>query len=323
MDGFDKVVAKVIITRPTVGAGNLLMKAGLGLPTIVNGDSIDARTAKLLELAKEQGGLGPTITQTYPLFDDGTNGDRFANNEYWSAQLPKLALVEGEYKYRFVFTITENGKTFQREATHTVSVEVKIDPEATIPEIEDLGVGQDGRQRTRFKIVPQDALGNFIGPGRPGAFEIVTTGDALIEKGREGEDGVVDDGRGGYEVIASWLEGEEEPTLILKQNGKVRQTLILPTLKLILGMPDINVHFDEDIIDRPPVVPPTVNRDVSNTTPAPGELVRISMSPSDFDIYRYTTVEDIGGLVYTGENTADENPEGTTFVMLKPAEFHY
>jgi hypothetical protein len=160
-------------------------------------------------------------TKTYKLYDDGTHGDTFANNHYWSAELTDLGLVEGNYHYHYVVTITYNGETFRREADQTIFVEVKIDPEKTTTSVEDLGM-VGGRQNTRFTFTPMDEMGNLLGPGRQDFFELETTGDAKIE----GE--VREDGKGRYEVVVSWSNDQGPPNLTLTQNGQPRQVVLLP-----------------------------------------------------------------------------------------------
>lgn len=195
-----------------------------------------AQRSMLLELHNES--IIPTITKTYKLYDDGTHGDRFANNNYWSNKIPELGQVEGYHHLHYVVTIVHNGKTFNREADQTIYVEVKIDPKKTDTKLEDLDP-LNGRERTMYTIIPTDSLGNFVGPGKQDLFEIITTGDAKIE------DGITDDGKGGYQVIVSWTKDEGEPTLILSQNDKIRQTVNLPNGDIAFGLAPIPDHVDQ------------------------------------------------------------------------------
>jgi len=349
MGEFDNVDAKVTITSPLFGTGNILSEHGLGEPKNIFGDLVDNRSSKLNEL-NEKGGnilrvitssvynddrspkqstqyfsktsgpsnsfegtwinldkktnentkliiedgerisvhawgkcqptdcdwkteygikmtddsyqviwdqgfvvrnmllsihgesIIPTVTETYQLYDDGTHGDRFANNHYWSTSLSNLAIVEGNYNLHYELTITHEGKTFQREADQTIYVEAKIDAEKTKATIEDLGF-ENGRQLTKYTFVPMDSLGNFVGPGRLDRFEIETIGDVIIE------DGVKEDGKGTYWIEVSWTESQGVPNVVLKQNGQIRQTLILPEEKLKIGMPPL--QFPHDDVDAP------------------------------------------------------------------------
>lgn len=318
LDEFDRVDAQVIITRPLQGTGNLLAQYGLGQPSTNNGDAVNARTVRLQELAKEFGNqFIPTETLTFSLNDAGKDGDRFANNGYWSAQLPDFAKVEGHYRMTFLFTITEKGRTFRREVNQSVYVEVAIDPEATKASIEPLQPDKEGRQRTRYQFTPRDSLGNYLGPGRRTLFELVPRGDVRIEQEEE-------DGRGTYQVTVSWTKEQGEPALALQQNSGIRQTLLLPDGKLVRGMPAPESHFEKE--PQPPVLPPAngkVVRAVSNLRPAPGEVISVTLTPAGFETYNYSVLEDIGGLIFTGKHSADANPAGTQFGMLKPLPFTY
>jgi len=321
LDEFDKVEAIVTITRPLVGTGNLLAKAGLGDGTTIKGDAVDPRAARLLQLAKRsQGDLVPTVTEKFPLYDDGTHGDRFANNHYWSTQLPSLGKIEGMYRYNFKFIISEGGQTFTREANHSVYVAVNIDPKATKTDIKNIGTTSanfgEGRTGTIITFVPQDSLGNLLGPGRVGSFELSTRGDVRIE----GE--IKDDGRGSYLATVSWTKKAKEPALALTQDGQPRLIVDLasgtvnsdlePREHLLLHFTAANTTIDP----KPPNT--NVQRQVRTTSLAPGDIVDVSIQPSGFDAHYFGLKEDIGDLEYTGSYSAAFNPEGTTFLTEQP-----
>ena len=59
-------------------------------------------------------------------------------------------------------------------------------------------------------------MGNLLGPGRVGSFELSTRGDVRIE----GE--IKDDGRGSYLATVSWTKKAKEPALALTQDGQPR-----------------------------------------------------------------------------------------------------
>lgn len=319
MDEFDQVEAKVTVIRPLVGSGNLLAEFGLGQEAEIAGDIIDPRSARLKQIQEEADTpLIPTITETFSLNDEGMNGDRYANNNYWSTQLMDLATVEGVYHFHFEFVFMEGGETIQQETSHSIYVEVKIDPDATRADVLPLDPGADGRNRTQFVFTPMDKLGNLLGPGRADLFELSVNGDARIESEVE------DDGRGTYSVVVSWTEEGPIPTLILSQNGTPRQTVDLPTGEIERGLPDIHTHFPSSGIQDPLDFPQlTVKRDASNRTPVPGEEVTMTIVPENFSAFFYAVEEDIGELVYTGSHTAQGNPEGTTFAMTNPVKFTY
>lgn len=87
--GYDKVVARVEVTRPARGLGDALVAAGLGKSDEREGDPRDARHATLARVGWKPDGDHPhPDTQTFVLYDDGTHGDHLPNNHYWTVDLP-------------------------------------------------------------------------------------------------------------------------------------------------------------------------------------------------------------------------------------------
>lgn len=62
-------------------------------------------------------------SETHPLFDDGTNGDKLPDNFIWSAELPNPPQTPGPYHLRGRFLLTKDGSTVVREAEYTIVVE--------------------------------------------------------------------------------------------------------------------------------------------------------------------------------------------------------
>ena len=98
------------------------------------------------------------------LFDDGTSGDKLANDGTYSLLFEDTSL-EGTYSYRFhVRGSTDDGIKFSR--TRTISQYVRIKPETDDSQISILPISTVGNLQTSlFYFVPQDALGNYYGPG--------------------------------------------------------------------------------------------------------------------------------------------------------------
>ncbi len=168
--GYDRVDARVEITRPLSGIGTLIGRGRLRKARKIGGELLDPRAATLLALQEEGGGqLIPTVTEVYPLRDDGKGGDLVADNLYWSAQLPKLADVDGMYQYRFIVELEKNSCTTRRELLQSVFVEVRVDPEASDIRA-DPGAVTDAGQTYSVSLTPRDRLGNLWGPGRPGSL---------------------------------------------------------------------------------------------------------------------------------------------------------
>lgn len=62
-------------------------------------------------------------TSTHVLHDDGTHGDRLANNNYWTVELPEPTKREGVHHLRGRFELTKDGSTRVREAEYSVTVQ--------------------------------------------------------------------------------------------------------------------------------------------------------------------------------------------------------
>ena len=158
--GWDKVNARVEVEYPTVGIGTLLAQHGVGGPRTVNGETIDARTAALLGITI------PTAKATFPLYDDGTHGDLHAGNSQWTADLPGMGKVDGMYKLRYMLDLTANSCTTHRELVQSVFVDVGVDSKTSRVAAGTPSPQADGWRRFDVSIVPADAAGNIVGPGR-------------------------------------------------------------------------------------------------------------------------------------------------------------
>lgn len=63
---------------------------------------------------------GPGGVATYTLFDDGTNGDAGAGDNYWTRAIPQAVSGPGAHVLRASFDLTEGGCTVHREAEYSV-----------------------------------------------------------------------------------------------------------------------------------------------------------------------------------------------------------
>jgi hypothetical protein len=80
-----------------------------------------------------------------------------------------------------------------------------------------------GRKVTRVQFVPVDKSGSPLGPGLIDALLITTQGDVRIERKRD------TDGRGAYEILASWTDTKGAPALSIGQVGRPKDAV---TVKL-------------------------------------------------------------------------------------------
>jgi hypothetical protein len=158
--GWDKVDARVEVEYPRVGVGTLLAHSRLGESQRINGELIDARTAALSGLNV------PTVTATFPLYDDGTHGDLYPGNGYWTGELTGLGKTDGLYKLRFMFDLTAGGCTTHREMVQSVFVDVGVDPKGSKISPGTPVQLDNGWRKFDVTMLPADSLGNPRGPGR-------------------------------------------------------------------------------------------------------------------------------------------------------------
>lgn len=151
--------ARVEVEYPLIGLGTLLNEQVLDDELSFEGEFLDRRAATLSKLDI------PTKIATFQLFDDGTHGDLYSGNNYWTASLPGIGGIDGMYKLRFILDMTVNGCTSRREMVQSIFVNIGVDPKATktniLSELQD-----DGSRRTDVQILPVDVYGNLWGPGR-------------------------------------------------------------------------------------------------------------------------------------------------------------
>jgi hypothetical protein len=158
--GWDKVDARVEVEYPTVGVGALLAQRGLGQPTVVNKERIDPRAAALAGINI------PTAKKIFPLFDDGTHGDLYPGNAFWTAELTGLGKTDGLYKLRYIFDLTAAGCTTHRELAQSFYVDVGVDGKSSRVTPGDVSTLPNGWHKLDVSVSPADISGNSIGPGR-------------------------------------------------------------------------------------------------------------------------------------------------------------
>jgi Trypsin-like peptidase domain/von Willebrand factor type A domain len=153
----DNAMAKVTVTRPANGVGNVLSQARLGPATTVNGDAIPARQATLLGI--ESATAKPVITyidETHDLFDDGGHGDGGMEPDgIFGNPLTDLLKAEGHHTFHAVVTYGVNCVS-TRETLWTVHVDTGIDPSKTGVQTSPAGTLPDGSKQTQVTITPKD-----------------------------------------------------------------------------------------------------------------------------------------------------------------------
>lgn len=215
----------VEIESPVDGTGNVLTGTGLSAPIVVGGDQLDARTATLVQLEQARGGsLIGTSTAVLPLFDDGKrDGDGVLEPDgVFGNPLADVLRHEGHYTFHARATYG-HACAGMRETLWSTHVEVGIDPGHTTVKTDPLGEGPGGCVLVGATFTPRDRYGNYVGPGRLGAFTVAgLTGSTL-------ESNVRDNGDGSYSVELCWdPEQAETPGVIVTQPERPGAVLPLP-----------------------------------------------------------------------------------------------
>lgn len=210
--GWNKVDARVEVEYPTVGLGTLLAQARPQEPRRINGELIDARTATLQKITI------PTATTTFPLFDDGTHGDLYAGNAYWTGELTGLGKTDGMYKLRYLFDLTAGGCTTHRELLQSVFIDTGVDPKASGVSLGAAVVLPNGWRKFDVTMTPADVFQNRLGPWR------AATVSCAPKKSCRAEPKPIDDGKGTYHIVM-----EVAPNVGSVQVGAFDTTFDLPT----------------------------------------------------------------------------------------------
>lgn len=188
--GYDSVSAKVEVTYPLDGLGNIFTRK-LDEARVIAGDPVDRRGATL---TGTNGANIPTGMAMFPLYDDGTHGDEHPNNQYWTSILPGLGRYDGMYQFRFLLDFTVGGCTTHRELMRSVFMDSKSHPATTTTMVVSNNVLPDGRRLTSVRITPRDIYTNMWGPGRIGVIRCDDPKDCQIQQGAR------DNGDGSYTV---------------------------------------------------------------------------------------------------------------------------
>jgi hypothetical protein len=157
--GYDRVVAQVEVEYPTVGLGAIAAR-----------NRGDARRVEGETLGGAGGALSraqvPTARAVFKLNDDGVDGDETPGNLHYTGTLTGLGLVDGHYRFRFLFELTADGCTTRREATQSIFVEVGVDPDKSRVDVQPGQPRPDGSRTVDVRLLPLDRFGNLLGPGR-------------------------------------------------------------------------------------------------------------------------------------------------------------
>ena len=219
--GFDKVEAKVTVTRPLQSLSELHRKTDVKEGSRREGDPMTVRQAADLQIdPKQSGQVIKTETVTFPLTDDGKNGDTSAQDRYWEVALPeKFAEFDGEYTFHAYFTICRGNLCFEREAQHTIEVNARPDPRSSKVQVnQDAVPGQ-----ATVLYTPLTAQGIPLGANRESLLRFVGGNGVTVRDIRSV------DAAGTYVLKVAFNPADPNPTLSVAPFGRPRDAL---TIKL-------------------------------------------------------------------------------------------
>lgn len=140
------------------------------------------------------------------LYDDGTHGDPLPNDGVYS--LSYALDEEGTYNMRF-FAVgqTSDGMDFSRTRRISQYASIRPDEESTQTQTQNMGIS-NGLVNYAVYFLPQDNLGNYMGPGFKTKFKLSTSSGVFASE-------VVDLNNGYYAQLIRYPQGSPEPTVTI------------------------------------------------------------------------------------------------------------
>lgn len=203
---------RLTVTRPTASVGTLLTRAKRPqAPAAKKGDTIPARHTTMLALEKSS--RKPLIEYAEHRFDLSSAAARINNatkSGLYGASLNDFLNVEGTYTFHAVATYA-HGKDCvgSREIQWSTEVEVGVDQDKSDIKVTTGAARPDKKKPVTFVIVPRDAFGNHVGPGRPDAFTLSGAPGTTLTAA------VRDNGDGSYAVAGLIDAGVRKPAIVL------------------------------------------------------------------------------------------------------------
>lgn len=202
---------RLTVTRPAASVGTILTKASKRQPPAAQkGEPIPSLQTTMLAIEKST--RKPIVGYTEQRFD--LSGDPVQTNvTARSAGLHGTVLtdflnVEGTYTFHAVATYGKDCIS-SRELQWSVEVEVGVDQAKSDVKITTGATLPDKKKLITVVIVPRDAFGNHVGPGRPDGFTVTGT------PGTKLTGAVHDNGDGSYTVGGVIDAGVKKPSIVL------------------------------------------------------------------------------------------------------------
>lgn len=258
---------EVEITRPTMSIGEVLMQSvqndGVLSAREFKGDVIGGRHTRLIDLENrlytrhepEQDPDSPddnprfvytpipeplgaperlitTVTDTFPLFDDGQHFDGAIEPDgQFGNEIRDITQYEGTYHFRAVAHFGPNGE-YTRETCWSVAVMAGIDAGTTTFIVANGVVRPDGQQEVTITFTPRDRYNRLLGPGLADELPVSAApgSQMLTATPTEPQPGT-------YRYVILWSgQAGTEPGLIVSQPGRL--PLRLPPSTLPIPDPD-------------------------------------------------------------------------------------
>lgn len=166
---------QLILTHKTVGV-NAAGTPAATQPAALAGDPQTGRyalSAYHFERCHKEG-LDRNNLPGTKLYDDGTHGDLLADDGIYSLSYADT-LLEGTYNFRFfALGTTTDGTEFARMRVVSQYVGIEPDSSSTATTVQP-GPVIGGLASQLFYFLPEDALGNYMGPGFSHKFKVSTS----------------------------------------------------------------------------------------------------------------------------------------------------
>jgi hypothetical protein len=183
---------RLTVTRPAASVGTILTKARKPQPPRAQkGEPIPSLQTTMLAIEKST--RKPIVDYTEHRFE--LSGDPVQTNVrarsagLHGAVLTDFLNVEGTYTFHAVATYGKDCVS-SRELQWSVEVEVGVDQTKSDVKITTGATLPDKKKLITAVIVPRDAFGNHVGPGRPDGFSVTgTPGTTLTSVVRDNGDG--------------------------------------------------------------------------------------------------------------------------------------
>jgi len=206
--------ARVVVTRPVTGVGEVATQAEARPAATVDGDTIPARQATLAGAVQQAGGPAVAYREdAFDLYDDPERTGQFEAAGIFGAPFADLLTTEGDYTFHATATYGDTAPG-AREITWTVYVDLGVDPARTGISTTVTGSQPGGGRNAAVTIVPRDRYGSHLGPGRADSLDVSGAAGTTVTGP------ATDNGDGSYTYPAVLAPGTADPTIVVGQHAR-------------------------------------------------------------------------------------------------------